>query len=109
MEMKTPDPRYAGQPFLRFLECYVLWCIAQLKETDERLLDEVTPQLSKALNRDGTWREIVEQHMEFSRDLPDALRRLWASNVARFAAMNAAPDPETFARQVVETNLGNRG
>ena len=37
--------RYAGKPFLRVLECYVLWAIGELTSEHEKLLVTMTPKL----------------------------------------------------------------
>jgi hypothetical protein len=37
--------RYAGRPFLRLLECYVLWAAGVLPAADEQRLEAMTPKL----------------------------------------------------------------
>ena len=99
------DDRYAGKPFLRFVECFVLWSIGELKPKDQALLEQMTPKLRSTFAIEGTWQEIVEKHMGFSPSLPEALRGLWARNLERFQANRETPDPEHFARLVVDENL----
>jgi hypothetical protein len=38
--------RYEGKPFLRLLECYVLWSVDELPASQAELLKEMTPRLA---------------------------------------------------------------
>ena len=97
--------RYAGKPFLRLLECYVLWAADELTAEDDRKLLAMTPKLREVYKRQGTWQEIVAGEMEFPSDLPQHIRAVWLEN--RIRAENSDLDllPEDFARRFVDQNF----
>ena len=66
--------RYAGKPFLRLLECYVLWAAGELSAEEEEKLQAMTPKLRQVYNRRGSWQEIVIGEMEFPPDLPQYIK-----------------------------------
>lgn len=65
--------RYAGKPLLRILECYVLWSIGELSESDETNLREIEPQLRRVLKQQGDWCEVIQKEMELSEDMPEII------------------------------------
>lgn len=97
--------RYEGKPFLRLLECYVLWSVKQLHPDHETTLGEVAPKLAAAYGLDGSWQEIVAAQMEFPPDLPNALRGMWERTLASTGDQGEAVDPELWAQQVVDSNF----
>ncbi len=64
--------RYAGKPFLRLLECYVLFAIGQLDEHQQETLQHMEPKLADVYNLSGTWLDIVSSQMAFP-DLQSAI------------------------------------
>ena len=46
--MDETSERYAGRPFLRLLDAYVLWAIGELDEESDARLLEITPDLQLA-------------------------------------------------------------
>lgn len=97
--------RYEGKPFLRLLECYVLWSVDELPPKQAETLEEMAPKLAATYGADGTWQEIVAAQMEFSPDLPDALRVMWERTLVNAGAHRGTVDPELWAQQVVDSNL----
>jgi len=51
--------RYAGKPFLRLIECYILGRIGELDGKQGAVLEGMTPKLRATYNRAGTWQNIV--------------------------------------------------
>lgn len=97
--------RYEGKPFLRLLECYVLWAVGQLDAGQQAQLDELTPKLQATYGVDGPWPEIVAGQMELSEEVPAALRGMWDRNQEAAAEAGTVLDPEEWARQVVDANF----
>jgi hypothetical protein len=96
--------RYEGQPFLRLLECFVLWSIDQLPVEQAARLEEMAPRLASVYGRSGSWQDIVANEMEFSACIPDALRGMWERTLDNVQD-GTAVDPEVWARQVVDSNF----
>ncbi len=44
--LRDMSDRYEGKPFLRLLECYVLWSVDALSASQAKMLNEVTPKLA---------------------------------------------------------------
>jgi hypothetical protein len=97
--------RYEGKPFLRLLECYVLWSVDQLSQRQAVALEEMAPKLAATYGADGTWQEIVAARMEFPPDLPAALRGMWERTLANAGDQRVTVDPELWAQQVVDSNF----
>src|SRR5215211_6368897 len=51
--------RYDGKPFLRLLECYVLWAAGRLPDDEAAQLDRMTPKLREIYGANGSWHDIV--------------------------------------------------
>ena len=102
-----PDgARYDGKPFLRVLECYVLWAVGELDADDEARLRAMEPKLAEVYGRPGaSWVEIVEAEMAFPATLRGSLAGLWRENVAVLHEHGVAPDAEAWARSVVDENF----
>ena len=64
------DRRYEGKPLLRLLECYVLHAIGELSKEQIQKLDKMTPKLQQVYKLEGTWIDIIENVMDFSREMP---------------------------------------
>lgn len=99
------DARYDGKPFLRLLECYVLWAVGQLSAEDAESLEAMSASLAATYGRDGTWQRIVAAEMEFPAELPSALRGMWERTLGDAGDKRDSIDPESWARQVVDTNF----
>jgi hypothetical protein len=100
-----PESRYYRRPFLRLLECYVLWSAGELTPELAASLEDLTPELRRVYDTDGTWQEIVEHEMDFTEALPTALRAMWERNQAAAADHDDDIDPEEWARHVVDSNF----
>ena len=101
----APPGRYDGRPFLRLLECYVLWVIGELAASHAALLEEMTPQLQATYGFAHDWPQIIETSMAFSDEVPAGLRSMWERNSAAGATAGQGIDPESWARHVVDTNF----
>lgn len=99
------NDRYEGKPFLRLLECYVLWSVDELAPDQAEKLEEMTPRLAATYSVDGRWQDIVAAQMEFPPDLPGALRGIWERTLANAGGQRNVVDPEVWAQQVVDSNF----
>lgn len=97
--------RYAGKPFLRLLECYVLWAAGELAAADEQKLEAITPKLREVYRRLGSWQEIVAGEMELPAELPQHIRDLWKRNKQHAESSGMDISAEEFARKFVDQNL----
>jgi hypothetical protein len=70
--------RYAGQPFLRLLDSFMLWSIGALDDTTNAKLDAMTPKLHQAFGMEsGTWQDVVMKQMDFDEEYVEWLRDKW--------------------------------
>ena len=100
--------RYAGKPFLKLLDCYVLEAIGALDEKSQAMMVAMEPKLQEIYQRPGTWLEIVEAEMQFPETMPDEIHRIWEKGRPAFvAAHRSEPDPLIFTWTFVDTNFAN--
>jgi hypothetical protein len=95
--------RYDGKPFLKLLECYVLWVIGELPTENDQTLLAMTPKLREVYGRDGSWQDIVAGEMDFPANTPEHIKGLWVANLQRAQSLNAV----AFAQSVVDNNFTN--
>jgi len=98
--------RYAGKPFLRLLDSYVLDAIGHLGTDQQATLTRLEPKFHKAFNTPGDWRTIVATVMQFPDGMPGAIREVWDKGKVRFVEQNGhEPDPTEFAQIFVDKNF----
>jgi hypothetical protein len=84
--------RYEDEPFLRYVDAWVLDAIGHL--------DEPTRAYCVAM-------EMVAQQMKFAPDLSAQIRKIWDDGRVKFAAAHGRPaDPVQFAMTFVDRNFG---
>lgn len=94
--------RYDKQPFLLLLELYVLHCINKLSRAELELLDEMTPQLQMAHQKEGTWKEIIADISGYGNELPRLARKQWREKRIEARKHNITLSAEDFAVQFVD-------
>jgi hypothetical protein len=100
--------RYAGKPFLRLLDSYVLDAIGHLDADAQAMLTRLEPKFHKAFNATGEWRTIVATTMQFPDGMPGAIREVWEKGKVRFQKETGKePEPVEFAHIFVDTNFPN--
>lgn len=104
-DVSSSTDRYKGRPFLRFLECYVLWAIGELSDQDAARLDLIAAEQRRIHGYEGTWQEIVARQMDFPEGLRDALASMWERNLTRARQAGEHLDPEPWAAEVVDRKL----
>lgn len=97
--------RYAGRPFLRLLECYVLDAIGQLDAGQHDALRRMEPKLGGLYGAPGPWQAIVATQMDFPTSLPQQIRDLWAHNREQAQRRGEVASPEAFATAFVDQNF----
>src|SRR3974390_2361459 len=96
--------RYAGKPFLRLLECFVLSAVGELTPEDAKKLLAMTPKLRDLYKRQGSWQEIIAGEMDLPADLPQHIKALWSENKQRAENSGMELPAEEFARSFVDIN-----
>lgn len=99
--------RYAGKPFLRLVECYILDRIGQLDGKQRAALEGMTPKLRATYNGDGTWQDIVVAQMEFNDSFDSQVHASWDSYRYRTGLDNSMIDPDVFAMALADRIVGN--
>lgn len=97
--------RYAGKPFLRLLECYVLEAIGELSEANRMTLVQMEPKLRSTYGVQGTWVDIVASQMSFPPELQGQIRTIWEKNRALAEGAGEVLQPESFAMMFVDKNF----
>lgn len=107
----SPD-RYAGQPLLKLLECYVLDAIGELDAERESSLRAMAPKLAEIYGVPPTagsapddWRQAIAAAMQFPPDLAQAIRDVWIKNLATAKAAGTQLSADEFARLFVDENF----
>lgn len=99
------NPRYAGKPLLRLLECYVLWAIDELPEKEASTLVTMTPKLRDLYKSEGRWQDIIAGIFDMSAGMPGQLKVLWTRNVEIAGQNGVVLTPQQFAEMVVDENF----
>lgn len=100
------NERYAGRPFLRLLDSYVLDAIGHLDADAQATLTRLEPKFHDAFKATGDWRTIVTTTMKFPAGMPGAIREVWEKGRVRFVELNGRePDPAEFTQIFVDTKF----
>ncbi|MGB3165906.1 MAG: hypothetical protein WBA68_03925 [Alteraurantiacibacter sp.] len=98
--------RYAGKPFLRLLDSYVLNAIGELDEANAEWLKVSEPNFAHQYGGSGTWQQIVEQRMQFRPGMRAAIVESWESGRAKFRkGTGEEPHPVKFAHMFVDRHF----
>jgi len=98
--------RYAGKPFLRLLDSYVLDSIGHLDAEQDGKLTAMEPRFREVFGETGDWRAIVAARMQFPEGMAGAIRQVWDKGRDRFVAANGRePDPVEFTQVFVDTKF----
>ncbi len=105
MTSEADADRYDGRPFLRLLDCFVLWSIGELHADQAARLTALAPSLERVYGTAGTWQEIVSAQMEFDDELPGKLRAMWERNTTLARERHERLSAGHWARGVVDKNF----
>jgi hypothetical protein len=102
-----PILRYQGKPLLRLLECYVLWAIDHLSETEANSLREMTPKLQSLYRVEGDWQQVIASVMQLPPNVPALIKNLWIKNTEIARQNGVTLSPQQFAEMFVDQNLAS--
>ncbi len=97
--------RYDGKPLIRLLECYVLWAITELDDSQQATLSTMTPKLQETYGKQGQWHEIIASIMDFPSNMPDLVNDMWHKNKAVSLDKGVQLTPQQFAEVFVDQNF----
>jgi hypothetical protein len=103
--VSAASKRYEGKPFLKLLDCYVLWAIDELPVENAQSLKEMTPKLQSLYGQDGDWQQIVSAVMELPPNMPALVTELWIKNTEIARQNGVSLTPMRFAEMFVDSNL----
>lgn len=101
----APFNRYAGKPFLLFVDSFILKAIGELDPVMEAKLEKATPELRKAFSSSGTWEEIVMEQLEYPDAIRGEIQALWARNQATAQEHGGVLEPMQFVELFVAENI----
>ncbi|MGQ7958872.1 hypothetical protein ACUTAF_14395 [Pseudomonas sp. SP16.1] len=104
---QTPQDRYAGKPFLKLVDSFVLKCIGELDASQEDLLQQMTPKLQKTFSHSGSWEEIVMDQLHFGAEVRSAITELWEKNQGIAKQNGTTLTPMQFVEMFVANNVTN--
>lgn len=108
LKKKQPlQDRYAGKPFLKLVDSFVLKCIGELDASQEDQLLQMTPKLQQTFSHSGSWEEIVMDQLHFSPEVRPAIKDLWAKNQDIAKQNGATLTPMQFVEMFVANNVTN--
>jgi hypothetical protein len=100
-----PQDRYAGKPFLKLVDSFILKSIGELDASTEAVLEQMTPKLRQTFSHAGTWDEIVEAQLGFKPGVRDGIRDLWARNQEIARQNGVTLTPMEFTEMFVASNI----
>jgi len=101
----APFNRYAGKPFLLFVDSFILKAIGELDPVMEAKLEKATPDLRKAFSSTGTWEDIVMEQLDFTETIRADIGQLWAANQAVAREHGGVLAPMQFVELFVADNI----
>ena len=105
--MTASNQRYQGKPLLRLLECYVLWTIDQLPETESGALRQMTPNLQSLYRRSGEWHDVIAAAIGLPPNAPELIRDLWLTSIEIARKNGVTLSPQRFAEMFVDQDLAD--
>lgn len=97
--------RYHNNPLLRLLDCYILDAIGQLPAEQAKTLDKLEPRFQETFGESGTWREIVEAQMGFSKVAAQEMRAFWEGYLQQAKHQGVPVGPNEFVIDFVKQNF----
>lgn len=105
MSKEAEFNRYAGKPFLVWVDSFILKAIDRLDPEMEAKLEKATPALREAYSTTGSWEEIVMEQLDYTGEVRGAIRELWAENQALAQEQGAELTPMQFVEVFVADNI----
>jgi hypothetical protein len=104
---KKPDPpdRYAGKPFIKLVDSFVLDCIGELDASQSALLVQMLPKLQQTFHSTGTWQAIVMAQLDFEPSIVPSIRSMWERNQVIAKQNGVTLSPMQFVEMFVANNV----
>jgi hypothetical protein len=102
--MSASDRPYDGQPLLRLLECYVLWAIGALPDSEAKTIGAMTPKLRALYESDGHWMDAIAKALDLPPNMPELIREVWTKNQEIARTSGATLTPLQFSQVFVDQN-----
>ncbi|WMW80074.1 hypothetical protein RF679_15680 [Undibacterium cyanobacteriorum] len=100
-----PVDRYAGKPFLKLVDSFVLKAIGELDPSQEALLVQMTPRFQEAYACSGSWEEIVISQLQFPPNIRESVQSMWTKNQAIAKQNGVTLAPMQFVEMFVANNV----
>ena len=105
IDRPVDQDRYKNNPFLRLLDCYILDAIGELRPEQKESLEKLEPRLQETLNAQGSWREIVEDQMDFLPTVAVEIEMSWAGYREHEERLGHEVTASSFVRDFVAQNF----
>ena len=102
---KPPADRYAGKPFLKLVDSFVLKTIGHLDPLQDAALQQMTSKLQETFKRSGNWEDIVMAELRFEPEVRSAIRDLWEKNQAVARQNGVSLTPLAFTEMFIANNV----
>lgn len=90
---------------LRLLDCYLLDSIDELGQEQLQTLASLEPMLQRAWNSEGTWRQLLEEQMNFQPTVPAKIRTFWQGYIKAAETQSLPAVPFEFVLSFVDQNF----
>lgn len=98
--------RYAGRPFLRLVDAYLLKCIGHLAEPQAASIRQMAPKLAATFGSSETqWERIVERQLGYSPEVVGKIQALWAGYREQADREGVPAEPAVFVYRFVTDNV----
>ena len=98
---RSPD-RYAGKPFLKVIEAFILDAIGELPVEQRDLMQQITPKLQEIYKSQRSWQGIVAEAMHWKPNAAANIRDQWKKVQELDAANSAGLLPAVFAQKFAD-------
>jgi hypothetical protein len=101
---QTAD-RYAGKPFLKLIDSFVLKSIGELDPSQESLLVQMTPKFQETFACSGSWEDIVISQLQFPPNIRESIQEIWNKNQDIAKQNGVVLAPMQFVEMFVANNV----
>lgn len=102
---QQPVDRYAGKPFLKLVDSFVLKSFGALDPSQESLLVQMTPELQETFACSGSWEEIVISQLQFPPNIRESIQAMWTKNQGVAKQNGVVLTPMQFVEMFVANNV----
>lgn len=97
------EDRYAGKPFLRLVDAYVLWVIGALDPTFDASMQELLPKLNATFGIEAaSWQDVVRTQMAFTATDDAQFRQAWQHQLEHDDRIGQQRDPVAWTHAMAD-------